>query len=48
MIWAIGVDYDGCDKAESLKGLIDEMVELTQLEIKDTGEIAKKSTEVEE
>lgn len=34
-IWAIGVDYDGCDKAESLKELIDEMVEITQMEIKD-------------
>lgn len=34
-IWAIGVDYDGCDKAESLKELIDEMVQLTQIESKD-------------
>jgi hypothetical protein len=30
-IWAIGVDYDGCDTVESLKELIDEMVELTQV-----------------
>ena len=37
-IWAIGVDYDGLDKAESLKGLIDEMVELTQIESKDLDE----------
>ena len=34
-IWAIGVDYDGCDKAESLKELIDEIVEITQMESKD-------------
>ena len=37
-IWAIGVDYDGCDKAESLKELINEMVELTQMESKDLDE----------
>lgn len=37
-IWAIGVDYDGLDKAESLKGLIDEMVNLTQIESKDLDE----------
>lgn len=37
-IWAIGVDYDGCDRAESLKELIDEMVKLTQIESKDLDE----------
>ena len=35
LIWAIGVDYDGCSKIKSLKELIDEMVELTQIESKD-------------
>ena len=34
LIWAIGVDYDGCNKIKSLKELIDEMVELTQIESK--------------
>ena len=27
IIYAIGIDYDGCDKPESLKKLIDELVE---------------------
>ena len=31
LIWAIGVDYDGCNKVESLKELIDELVSYTQL-----------------
>lgn len=35
MIWAIGVDYDGCDGAESLKGLIDELVGITQMDNKE-------------
>ena len=35
LIWAIGGDYDGCSKIKSLKELIDEMVELTQIESKD-------------
>ena len=30
-IWAIGVDYDGYGTVESLKDLIDEMVEFTQM-----------------
>lgn len=30
-IWAIGVDYDGYEKPESLKELIDEMVDITQM-----------------
>lgn len=41
-IWAIGVDYDGCDTVESLKGLIDEMVEFTQMESKDLDELNAK------
>ena len=35
MIFAIGVDYDGCDGVESLKELIDELVEITQMEGKE-------------
>lgn len=31
MIWAIGCDYDGCNRVESLKELIDELVSYTQL-----------------
>ena len=31
LIWAIGCDYDGCNTAESLKELIDELVSYTQL-----------------
>lgn len=27
-IWAIGVDYDGCNTVESLKKLVDELVEM--------------------
>jgi hypothetical protein len=29
-IWALGYDYDGCEKAESLKSLIDELVGIAQ------------------
>lgn len=29
LIYAIGYDYDGCEKPESLKELIDELVELS-------------------
>lgn len=28
-IWAIGVDYDGCDTVDSLKKLIDELVDMS-------------------
>jgi hypothetical protein len=28
LIWAIGVDYDGCRTEESLKGLIDELIDI--------------------
>lgn len=31
LIWAIGCDYDGCNRVESLKELIDELVSYTQL-----------------
>ena len=31
LIWALGVDYDGCNTVESLKELIDELVPYTQL-----------------
>ena len=31
MIWALGVDYDGCNTVKSLKELIDELVSYTQL-----------------
>ena len=29
LIWAIGYDYDGCETPKSLKGLIDELLEMT-------------------
>lgn len=29
LIYAIGYDYDGCEKPESLKELIDELVDLS-------------------
>ena len=31
LIWALGYDYDGCNKVESLKELIDELVSYTRL-----------------
>ena len=31
LIWALGVDYDGCNTVESLKELINELVSYTQL-----------------
>ena len=31
LIWALGVDYDGCNTVESLKELIDELVSYTKL-----------------
>lgn len=30
MIWGIGYDYDGCNTVESLKDLIDELVDMTK------------------
>ena len=27
-LWAIGLDYDGCNSVESLKELVDELVEI--------------------
>ena len=29
-IWAIGLDYDGCNTPESLKKLVDELVDMAQ------------------
>ena len=29
-LWAIGCDYDGCNTAEDLKKLIDELVDMAQ------------------
>jgi hypothetical protein len=29
-LWAIGCDYDGCNSAEDLKKLIDELVKMAQ------------------
>lgn len=34
IIYALGVDYDGLEKADSLKGLIDNLVEYAKLAIK--------------
>ena len=31
LIWALGLDYDGCNTVEGLKELIDELVSYTQL-----------------
>lgn len=30
LIWQVGVDYDGCNSIESLKELIDELIEMSQ------------------
>ena len=30
LIWAIGLDYDGCNTVESLKGLVDELVDMSK------------------
>lgn len=30
MIWAVGVDYDGCSTTQELQELIDELVEMSQ------------------
>ena len=27
-IWAIGLDYDGCNSVEELKGLVDELIKM--------------------
>jgi hypothetical protein len=29
LLWAIGLGYDGCNTVESLKGLVDELVEIS-------------------
>ena len=28
LIWQVGVDYDGCHSVESLKGLVDELLDM--------------------
>ncbi len=30
LIWQVGVDYDGCHSVESLKGLVDELIDMSQ------------------
>lgn len=27
-LWAVGLDYDGCHTVESLKGLVDELIDM--------------------
>ena len=29
LLWQIGIDYDGCNTVESLKGLVDELIEIS-------------------
>jgi hypothetical protein len=29
LLWQIGVDYDGCNTVESLKGLVDELIDIS-------------------
>ena len=41
MIFALGFDYDGCDKAKSLKGLIDELINITQMNSKEFADYYK-------
>lgn len=48
LIWLIGVDYDGFEKSESLKGLIDEMIELTRIESKDFVEYKQSKDDLRE
>ena len=43
MIWAIGVDYDGCNRVESLKELIDELVSYTQLPSEQVPDITSRT-----
>lgn len=43
LIWAIGVDYDGCNTVESLKELIDELVSYTQLPREQVPDITSRS-----
>lgn len=30
LIWEVALDYDGCSTVESLQGLVDELVEMSQ------------------
>lgn len=41
IIFALGFDYDGCGTVESLKGLIDEFVKITQMDSKEFAEYYK-------
>lgn len=43
LIWALGVDYDGCNTVESLKGLIDELVSYTQLPTEEVPDITSRT-----
>ncbi len=43
LIWAIGVDYDGCNRVESLKELIDELVSYTQLPSEQVPDITSRT-----
>ena len=43
LIWAIGVDYDGCNTVESLKSLIDELVSYTQLPSEEIPDITSRT-----
>lgn len=29
LLWQIGIDYDGCNTVDSLKGLVDELIEIS-------------------
>lgn len=29
LLWQVGIDYDGCNTVESLKGLVDELMEMS-------------------
>jgi hypothetical protein len=44
LIWALGVDYDGCNTVESLKELIDELVSYTQLPREQVPDITSRTS----
>lgn len=29
LLWQVGIDYDGCNTVDSLKGLVDELIEMS-------------------
>ena len=43
LIWALGLDYDGCNTVESLKELIDELVSYTRLPREQVPDIASRT-----